>query len=737
MKIRARVVASIVVSAIVMTVILTVGLSLVFNHEFSDLENDQMQENLKRIQYAIDNEEISLNKQAVIWAAWDDAYRFVIDGNQEFIDTNFVPPTFLNSEINIYAVVNNAGQLVHGENFNLLSQEQVPLTESLQQALSSEALMCRDIEKGKIGILRTDEGPLLVGTAPIVTSKGEGPVNGTLIMGRFFDNELIQKLSFITKLQISFDQLGNVPGSDSTETVPALSMEDPVWIQPLNAEILAGYTLVTDIDGKPYLAAGTQIERDIFSVGKILNWWLLGGTIVTSVIMCWLGVNFLDRVVISRLRLLSRFVTGVSEKSDFSQRVNLSGKDELTELADDTNAMLDRLTEANEKLQESEARYSTLVENSSDGIILLRGDKVTYVNPRMLQMLGMTREEYLGRHHLSIVNPRYRNMIHEIDDLRLKGTPAPGHHEVELDRKDGTCFPVEVVAKTVQLKQQDRQMVVFRDITERKQAEKAQAELLQKEKAHRQDLEEEARTRTQFINVLAHELRTPLTPIMVSLEMLCDTLSTDPKCLQNRMVKNAMDGVETLRGRLEELLDLVRFSRGGFTIKPAAINTGEFLQDVARRYSPVLSNKQQELVIDLPESLPQIEADSSRLDQVLVNLLSNASKYSPVGTKITLRAFETTDGIQVEVQDQGIGIPKEDVDKIFTAYYRAQRDRQKYPGVGLGLTVCKQIIEAHQGRIWVESGPVQGSVFKFILPLKQKMPAPSASPDIAVDVSKP
>jgi signal transduction histidine kinase len=184
------------------------------------------------------------------------------------------------------------------------------------------------------------------------------------------------------------------------------------------------------------------------------------------------------------------------------------------------------------------------------------------------------------------------------------------------------------------------------------------------------------------------------------------------------MIKNALDGVGTLRGRLEELLDLVRFSRGGFTIKPSAINTGEFLQNVARRYGPALSNKQQELVIDLPDSLPEIEADPSRLEQVLVNLLSNAGKYSPVGTRITLRASEAPEGILVEVRDQGIGIPKEDVDKLFNAYYRAERDRQKYPGIGLGLTVCKQIIEAHKGRIWVESESGRGSAFKFILPLK-------------------
>jgi PAS domain S-box-containing protein len=719
LKLRTRVIVVVVTTTLCLCAILFAILSVVFSRNYSQIENDRMQQNLNRIQFALDNEEIALSQISTGWSTWDDTYQFVEDGNPEYVQNNFVDGAFTGPELNIIAIINNSGQIVYAGNFDMEKQQQIPLSAETRRALTNDFLLSRSVEKGKIGILPTDEGPLLIGTNPILTSKGEGPVHGTVIMGRFIDRNLLRKLSFITKLTITTNTLTEIESNNNSGGIPPLTAKNPISIQPVNSNTLTGSYLIPDIHGKPYLVVSTQTTRDVFSQARVTFLWLLCGFTIVAVSIIIVNILFLDRLILKRLRVLSNFAAGISRQVSFSGRVSLDGKDELTALGNEINAMLSSLSTVNNQLTESENKYSTLVESSSDGIILITNKVVTYANPRLLQMIGLTREEYLGKTYGSSVIPENRDWVTTQFNNRLSGKPAEDSYESAIMHKSGRRIPVEVSAKVIKLNQQDCMMIVLRDITERKEAEKELDRLFQKEKTLRQDLEEEARTRSQFISVLAHELRNPLTPVLASLEMLRDSLVSEPNRLQYKLTKNALDGAETLRKRLEELLDLARFSRGVFTLKPVIIDTGEFLNTVALRYSPTIDKKQQRLVISLPATLPHIEADPSRLEQVIVNLLSNASKYSPVNSEITLQASEVPQGVLVEIKDQGIGIPADEVEKLFVPYHRVDQNRKGPPGIGLGLSVCKHIIEAHKGRIWIESEVGKGSNFKFILPLHQ------------------
>ncbi len=241
--------------------------------------------------------------------------------------------------------------------------------------------------------------------------------------------------------------------------------------------------------------------------------------------------------------------------------------------------------------------------------------------------------------------------------------------------------------------------------------------LYQQEKKHREDLEAEANARSQFINVLAHELRTPLTPMLVSVEMVREMLKSKPDSVQYKLINTALSSVHALRTRLEELLELARFSRGAIKLNKRLVNTSEFLDASISRFKPAFLQKNQHLQIEIPDGLPKINADTSRLEQVLINLLSNAGKYSPADSIITIRATADSANLLIDVKDEGVGVPAEEQGKLFTPYHRAQQDRQSYPGIGLGLAVSSQIIQAHGGKIWVESERGIGSSFKFTLPL--------------------
>jgi PAS domain S-box-containing protein len=372
------------------------------------------------------------------------------------------------------------------------------------------------------------------------------------------------------------------------------------------------------------------------------------------------------------------------------------------------------------RLEESEERFRRLAENAPDVIArleLVPKPHYSYISPAIRDLTGFSPEEFYADYKIGhkIVHPDDRKAYRFAFDSNILKTPST----VRWRCKNGTYIWIE--QRVVPVLDKSGNMVaiesISRDVTGRKIDEKKIQDLYEQEKKQRQELEEEAQARGQFIDVLAHELRTPLTPVLVSVQMLCDLLSPSSSSIQEKLTNNVLKGITSLADRLEELLDLARFSRGTFKLNVQPLDPRVVLEDIARSYSPTIVQKHQLLTINILPDLPQITADRSRLEHVLFNLLSNASKYSPENTEITLKAGKENNNILVEIQDHGIGIAQEDQNKLFMPYHRVEQDRQSFPGIGLGLSVSRQIIEAHHGQIWIESQRGMGSTFKFTLPI--------------------
>ncbi|MDP2931654.1 MAG: ATP-binding protein, partial [Chloroflexota bacterium] len=157
---------------------------------------------------------------------------------------------------------------------------------------------------------------------------------------------------------------------------------------------------------------------------------------------------------------------------------------------------------------------------------------------------------------------------------------------------------------------------------------------------------------------------------------------------------------------------------------PQPFNVKSLLEGVSWQIGPEVKSKGQTLTLELPDSLPVVEADPKRIEQVLLNLLTNASKFTHEGGRIVLRARRQDASLIVEVQDSGIGIPKEEQARLFQPYSRIEFDRKRYPGMGLGLALAKRLVELHGGKIWVKSDVGKGSTFAFSLPLPGKAKEP-------------
>jgi signal transduction histidine kinase len=255
------------------------------------------------------------------------------------------------------------------------------------------------------------------------------------------------------------------------------------------------------------------------------------------------------------------------------------------------------------------------------------------------------------------------------------------------------------------------------DITEREMAQEKLEEAYEKERRLRQELQVEVQRRVEFTRALVHELKTPLTPIMSSSDLLVSGLTEEPWL---SVAQNIQRGAINLNRRIGELLDLARGEIGMLRLNPKRVDMLRLLNHVGSEMAIVATSNGQTLKMELPATLAQPWADSDRLRQVTQNLLVNATKFTPEGGTITLRAREENGSIVVDVQDTGYGIAEEEQRRLFRPYHRQIGDREHLSGLGLGLALCKNLVQLHGGRIWVRSQEGKVATFSFSIPINAR-----------------
>jgi signal transduction histidine kinase len=223
----------------------------------------------------------------------------------------------------------------------------------------------------------------------------------------------------------------------------------------------------------------------------------------------------------------------------------------------------------------------------------------------------------------------------------------------------------------------------------------------------------------RFIDTLAHELKTPLTSIIAASGLLAEELENIADKSSRKLIQTIIQNAATLEKRLAELLDTVKTGSGRIQLQLEPVDMKSLIQGTCVQIAPLLQGKEQKLTTDLPPALPLIRGDGPRLEQVMLNLMTNAVKFTPPGGSISIRVKEQDAVLVVAVKDNGIGIAKEEQSRLFKPYSRISADRQSQPGLGLGLALAKQVVELHGGKIWVDSEVGCGSTFAFSLPRRQ------------------
>lgn len=437
---------------------------------FQKLEDDQTARNVVRVNEAISNKLNEMVRAAGDYSTWDDTYKFVNDKNAAFIKSNLTNPTFDNLKINLMLFVNSSGQIVQGNYYDLEQQKQLPLPDSLkkQWAALYPLLKHRALESKVSGLVILPEGVLMLASRPIITSKSEGPIRGSLIFGRFLDQMEIAQLKKQTNLEFSIRLIEDpaLPKDFKKAADLVMKSEKPL-ITPITTDLNGGYQELNDIYGRPAAIIRVEIAREITKQGQGLVWnfslfLLTVGAVLTIVILF-----LLERMILNRVFQIGSEVNAIAKSGDSTKRVHFTGGDELGVLAKRINDMLETLHASRLKLNESENRFKQLFDATPEAIFLEDIEaKILDCNQAAVKMTGYSREELLKLHAYDLVTEEtarsFGNLIAQVQAVGSYKAEAQGR------RKDGVVFPQEVIVRSIEIEHQKYFLVVIRDISERK-----------------------------------------------------------------------------------------------------------------------------------------------------------------------------------------------------------------------------------------------------------------------------
>jgi PAS domain S-box-containing protein len=363
-------------------------------------------------------------------------------------------------------------------------------------------------------------------------------------------------------------------------------------------------------------------------------------------------------------------------------------------------------------LKESEEKLRLILDTVPVGLSVSDMDgKIIQVNKAAMEISGFREKELIGKHALGFMNQKDLDRA-EKNSPRQSPDGNAKDDEYLLRRKDGSEIPIRITGSMVKdvAGENIGVLAMIEDISERRQAEEEHRAVL--------EYRELDRLKTNLLSTVSHELRTPLASIKGYASLLLIYSRRLSSAQKHESIEAIDRSTDRLTELIEHLLDMSRLDSGMLrlnldTVKPSEI----FLMAASevKMRSPKYKYK-----IDIDRRLPILTGDAKRLRQVIDNILDNAVKYSPEGTEIAVKAEVKGQNVLVSVTDHGQGITADETEKIFDRFYRIEQRLKKDPGgLGLGLSLCKALVEAHQGKIWVESIVGKGSTFYFTLPLKK------------------
>ena len=434
------------------------------------------------------------------------------------------------------------------------------------------------------------------------------------------------------------------------------------------------------------LVAAILITVELASPGTLPKIWF---PVLIFVVLAGGAFFIFSRSVTQRIQRLRAFAERVGA-GDFTPASRDYGNDEIAEVSNALAGTVTGLAQTIRTLTDERNRSSAILGSMVEGVAVVTADeRILYCNWAFEQILELPEGSSQGR---TLVEA-----LREADLVALVRRALPGSEEVTGEVEVGTVRRrnFSVTAAPVRAAGASGAVLVLHDITELRRLE---------------------RVRRDFVANVSHEFKTPLTAIQGFAETLLSG-ALDDKANRKRFVEIIREHARRLARLTDDLLKLSRIEAGRLELEIRPIRVDALVNGCVETARLKAKTRNIQIHVDLDEKAPPVRGDGAQLGEVLQNLLDNAVQYTPAGGQIDVKARANGHSVIFTVVDTGIGIPESDLERIFERFYRVDAARSREAGgTGLGLSIARHIVEAHSGRIWVESAVGQGSRFHFSIP---------------------
>jgi PAS domain S-box-containing protein len=565
-------------------------------------------------------------------------------------------------------------------------------------SIGISADLCRTGPTGEVALI--DGRPILLAGQTILGEVAPETL-GTAVTGVRLDGEFLAQLSANTGVE---QTILDAEGRPLISTLPRGA---------ITAVLRPEGWLITQA-GLPYFAAqfplpgltggiAAEVELPIESLMETERDALLilvAGSGLVALAGAVVGAWFIRRLT-APLSELTHTAELISRGDLRAPIPRFDGPPEMATLSSTLERSQATMLEALEERSQARDWLNTLIQSVVEGVITFdtRG-RVTFLSQGAETMTGWSREEAVGRP----VNDLFPMAGGQSGETFLDLIPPAGEkREIETRARSGKSLVLAATGARMVPPDSDTVQValVLRDVTE----EQALRNL-----------------RSFFLANISHEFRTPLSTLNASLELLMEQVDELSPAEIRELLRPTQMSLLSLQTLIDNLLESSNIEAGTFSLRRQPVDFNEVIAAALTIVRPLVERRRQSVTVTEPGRLAPVEADKARLTQALVNLLSNAAKYSPIGQPIDLRVEQRREALRISVTDRGPGIPAEDRINVFRRFVRLEEDSEEQQGMGLGLYLAKRIAEAHGGEVGVDNRPGGGAVFWFEVPANRDRP---------------
>lgn len=644
--------------------------------QYIKIENENVEKDTTRAVNAIEDRVNQLAQKIPDWSAWDDTYSFVVDNNEEYIESNLQAESLKSLSINFMMFFDENDELVFYKGVDDTGEKEIQAPAELTDLFKPESQF---LAKGEgtyhKGIIKTTNGPLMLASAPILTSDKVGPVRGTLVFAKYLTDSDVNDLGELTRLDVSVEDINNA------DDIAKYSSTTPT-VEVLSTNSMLGHQLVNDINNKPFLLASVNEPRIIFQETQ--------RTLIFYMITV-MGVSLLAIIIIM-------IVTGRNvEKTKVLELERESKKEIEKQVIDRT-----RLAE------EEQARLRSAMDGLEVGLLITFNDRKSVLyNPALVNIFEM------------------KNIIAEAKESMTELTLGKLTEKISLEtgldiwdkikscQNDGKNFELK------EFKYKERSLHVFGAPVILKLDKIIGAVILVEDITETKIIE---RSKDEFFSIASHELRTPLTAIKGNSSMIMDYYKD---ILKDDHLKEMIGDIHESSVRLIEIvsdfLDVSRLEQGKMKFNLESVEVLGVINSVAKDIKTTLNPK---VTLEIDSSnlkeMPNVFIDENKFKQVVYNVLGNAAKFTEEGT-IKISGIKDANEVEIRITDTGRGIARELQGLLFHKFQQANESlltRDTTKGTGLGLYISKMILKNMGGSIRiVETEVGKGTTFGFSVPI--------------------